>query len=202
MTRVDLFTTIHKGIRALLFDAATEAARVDVRSNFAVDALAERVERMLGFVEEHAQHEDAEIQPLLRTVDPAVANLLLAEHRELEAAHHEVCRAVRRLGLAPPSGRRSQGQELLRLLNHLTAKQLLHMNYEETVINAVLWGGFGDPELEEARARIHRRVKADRLAEWGAVLAPVLDPPERALVLGEEIELESGDLVRELSSVT
>ena len=179
MMRVDLFTTIHNGLRSLLFETATEAARVDLASDEAVDALAEHVERALGFLHEHAQVEDAEIVPLLRRVDPGVAAKLTADHLELEATQSEVCRAMRSVAMTVATDRGPRGRVLVRLLNVLTARHLLHMEEEETLGNAVLWGSFGDPELHEVRRRMYVRTPPERRKQWQLLLSLVRDPREQ-----------------------
>ncbi len=194
MMRVDLFATIHKALRSVLFETVMEAGRVDLASDQAVDALAELVERMFGFLHEHAQHEDAEVLPLVRRVEPRIAEELSAEHLELEATQNEICRTMRTLAMTVAADRGPSGKELLRLLNVLTAKHLMHMDREETLGNAVLWGGYGDPELHAIRARIEARIKPERNKEWGAIIAPVLDPKERALMaVHEPVEVQSSD---------
>jgi hypothetical protein len=182
MNRVDLFTTIHKGLRALLFEAALEAARVDLSATCEVDALAGRIERMLGFLDEHARLEDAEIVPALRLVDPVLAATLAAEHCTHPSVHAAVERATRALTLAPEGERGIAGKHLMRVVNQLVSMQLLHMNHEETVVNAVLWGAFGDAELLAMRGRSLERLSEHRHAEWCAVLVPVVDPTERRVL--------------------
>ena len=192
--RVDLFTPIHKGLRSLLFGTAMEAARIDFASDQEVDALSEIVERTLGFLHEHAHLEDAEVLPLLRHIDPALAANLYAGHLELEAAENELGRAMRSVAMAAAADRRPSGLELGRLLNVLTAKHLLHMAQEETLGNAVLRGTFGDPELHDVRRRMFARTSLERRKEWLAILAPMLDPTERALMaIREPVEVDSAD---------
>ncbi len=186
--RVDLFTTIHKGVRALLFDAALEAARVDLSHACAVDRLVERVERLLGFLDEHARHEDTEIIPIVQRYDPKLAATLTAEHISQDAVHHAVERAARALALAPDGDRRPAATALSRMLNQLVSLHLIHMNHEETVVNAVLWGALGDPDLVAIRERIVGGIPSERYSQWRDVLAPALDPAERALVIGGAVE--------------
>lgn len=185
--RVDLFTTIHKGLRSLLFEAALDTARVDLSSTCEVDKLVARIERMLGFLEEHARLEDGEIVTALRLVDPTLASTLAAEHHTHPSVHAATGRAARALALAPEGERGEAGKHLLRVVNQLVSMHLLHMNHEETVVNAVLWGAFGDGELLAMRARIAERIPGPRHAEWRAVLVPAVDPAER-LVLGGAVE--------------
>lgn len=184
MNRVDLFTTIHKGIRALLFEAALDTARVDLSITCEVDELVAKIERMLGFLEEHARLEDAEIVPAVRVVDPVLAATLAAEHQTHPSVHAAVERAARSLALAPEGERVYAGKHLMRVVNQLVSMQLLHMNHEETVVNAVLWGAYGDAELVAMRNRTVARIPDARHAEWRAVLAPAVDPAERLVLAG------------------
>jgi len=182
--RVDLFTTIHKAIRADLFDLAREAARCDLRSTEDVDALVAHVERTVGYLEEHAHHEDNHILGAVRTVAPELAASLAQDHRALDVVAIEVERAAHALATAGAAERPAAGAQLARLVNHLVAVQLVHMNREETEVNDALWGSLGDPELAEIRGRILGGIPAERMVEWRALMAPALSPVERAAVIG------------------
>ena len=179
--RVDLFSTIHKGIRALLFELAVDAARADVTSTSAVDALADKVERVLGFLDEHAGLEDRFVIPELRALDPDLADELARDHRALDAVQTEVGLAADAISLADLSQRPLAGAQLCRVINHLVAVQLLHMNREETEINAILWAGRDDAALAALRARMAGSLPRERIAEWMAIVTTALNPTEIAM---------------------
>jgi hypothetical protein len=187
VTRVDLFTMIHKGLRALLFDLAREAARVDPTSNQAVDGLVARLERALGFLTEHAALEDAHVLAALRAVDEGLAGELASDHRSLEVVQLEVERAADALALAQLSARPAAAAHLGRLINHLVAVQLIHMNREETEVSARLWAGYSDDELIGLRTRLRDAIPADRYAEWMRIVGPALNPVEHRLVIGSAV---------------
>jgi len=182
--RVDMFTTIHKGVRAMLFELAVEAARVDLRDDAAVAGLVARVTRTCTFLDEHAHHEDVHIVPALRRATPEVATALDVEHRMLETIQAEVTRVAGVLATAPVVERGAIGGQLVRLLNRLIAAQLAHMGREETDANEALWGAFTDPELAAIREGLIGTIPPARYAEWRELLAPALNPIERGLVLG------------------
>ncbi len=184
MRRVDLFTVIHKGIRWELFELAREAARIDLTSTHAVDGLVARIERTLGFLDEHAGLEDAIAFVALRALAPGLADELAAEHRALEVVQLEVERAADALALAQLSARPDAGAHLARCINHLVAVQLIHMNREETEVNATLWAGLPDADLMALRNRAKDSLASERQAEWMKIVAPALDPVERRLVIG------------------
>lgn len=187
MIRVDLFTLIHKGVRALLFDISTEAARIDLRSDIAVDGMLEQITRALGFLDEHAHHEDTHVLPVLRAVAPDLANSLGVDHRVLDAIQTEVECAAEKLAAAQPADRGPLGAQLVRLLNRLTAAHLTHMGREETEASSALWAALDDTELAAVRARLVGSIPTARYAEWMQMIAPALNPVERSLVVGAPV---------------
>jgi hypothetical protein len=177
-----MFTTIHKGLRALLFDAAAESGRVDVTVTSEIDALVARIECALAFLEEHAEVEDRHLLPALRTVAPELAASLAAEHRALDDLQHEVERAGDALLAAAPPERAGAVAALARAFHRLLAAHLGHMGREETEANAALWAALDDGELLAIRGRVVRSLGPERHAEWIAMIRPALSPQERQVV--------------------
>lgn len=177
--RLDLFTTIHKGLRSMLFDLGTDAARIDLTSHIAVDLLVERILRALAFLDEHARHEDAHIFPAVRAADPELARQLGNDHLVIEAVQTEIEMCAETLAVAPADERRPIGAQLMRLLNRLIAQHLAHMGREETEANDALWAAHSDDELVALRARLVGGIPPDRYQEWMHMIAPALDPVER-----------------------
>jgi hypothetical protein len=182
--RVDLYTTIHKGIRALLFDVTAAAARLDASRDEDVDDLVDRVERLLRFLDEHAEHEDAEVLPAVRRVAPAIEAGLAADHRALDGLQQQVGIAAEALAVADGDERPALAADLCRRLNQLTAAHLSHMHREETEANPALWAGFGDEELLAIQLRIIGDIAPDRFEEWMTFVLPALSPAERAQMAG------------------
>jgi hypothetical protein len=180
--RVDLYTVIHKGIRAMLFDLAASAARLDCERAPDVDLFVSRVERALGFLEEHAEKEDKNLLPVLQTIAPEVEATLAAEHHALDALQERVAAAAYALATAEPSGQSSAAAHLCRLINQLTSAHLGHMNREETEANQALWAAFDDLQLMAIQARIIGSITPVRLAEWMEFVIPALNPVERRVM--------------------
>ena len=185
--RVDLFTTVHKGIRALLFDISTEAARIDLASCIAVDGLADRIHQLIAFLDEHAHHEDLHVVPAVALVAPDLARSLGVEHLALDALQVEVQITADGLACADVDGRMIVGAQLSRAINRLIAAHLSHMHREETEVNAVLWAAYADADLAGIRARLVGSIPTDRYAEWMLMIAPALSPVERSLVVGAAV---------------
>jgi len=182
--RVDLFTMIHKGLRALLFQAAAEASRLDVTSAAEVDALVARLESTLAFLDEHAAHEDRHVLPALRTVAPGLAAALASDHRVLDALQLEVELGTEALLAATPAVRPAVAAELARHVLRLTAAHLAHMGREETEGNQALWDALDDGELVAIRGRITGSIGPERHAAWMDMIRPALTPFEQSLIAG------------------
>jgi hypothetical protein len=178
--RVDLFTLIHKGLRAQLFDLALEVGRVDVTSVAAIDGVVAHVEATLDFLDEHGGHEDAHVFPALRTVAPDVFALLAADHRALDALHLEVGHAADALAAAAATDERvPAAAHLARMVNAMIAQHLAHMHREETAANAALQVALCDEELAAIRARIVGTIPSARYAEWRSMMRSALSPQEQ-----------------------
>jgi hypothetical protein len=180
--RIDLFTTIHKGLRAMLFDLATDAARIDLTSNIAVDLLVERILRAVDFFDEHARHEDTHVFPAIRAAAPELAHQLASEHLILEAVQAEVEACAESLAEASADERWPIGAQLVRLLNRLIIQHLAHMGREETEANEALWAAHSDDELLALQMRLVNGIAPARFQEWMIMISPALDPLERSHV--------------------
>jgi hypothetical protein len=182
--RPDFFTAIHKGVRSMLFELSLEAARLDTSSLAAVDELAERVERTLSFLEEHAEHEDNHVLPALRTIAPELATRLAADHRALDARHHAITRAAEELAVTPEPSRPVAAADLARMIDELVALHLSHMQREEIEANTALWAALDDEELFAIRGRIVSNIPTERYVEWMKFVLPALSPAERRAMTG------------------
>lgn len=180
--RIDLYTTIHKGLRSLLFEAIAAAARLDLGSSESADLLLSRVEELLEFLEEHAEHEDRHVLPTLRTVAPELEASLAAEHRTLDLLQLEVAAALASFASADPSLRPAAVGELCRSLNQLAAAHLAHMHREETEAMRALWNALDDAELAAVQGRIIGSIAPVRMSQWMELVLPTLNSLERAMM--------------------
>ncbi len=178
-TRFDLFTPVHKALRAALFDAMQQVARCDFALAPEAAAVAAALLRLSGFLSEHADHEDREILPEVARLSGELAADLQAAHARVGGLEHEVVRLAERLEGAPPVERLSLGRRLHDALGTLVAEQLLHMRREETEVNRLLWAHRTDAELVELHGRVVAAIPPARMQEWFALLLPAVNGPER-----------------------
>jgi len=189
MDRYDLYSNAHKGIRSQLFEAAalvacTDLASPDLTNTEECTRVRASLERLLGFLEEHAAHEDAILHPELARLAPELATELAGAHARLEGLQGEVARLAGRLTGAAPEERRALGRRLHEKLNQLVAEHLVHMAREECEANRMLWAHRTDAELIALHRRLVASVPPPRQAEWFAIMLPAMNPSERAALVG------------------
>jgi hypothetical protein len=180
MQRVDLFGSIHKGLRAALCETATLLARTGFEDAAASATAAASVNALLGFLEEHAGHEDAVVLPVLALHSPELAAELRSDHARVEGLQEEAGAIAARLELASPAERVSLGARLHERVWLLLAEHAKHMQVEESRANRVLHANLTDGELLALHGRIVGSIAPARMGEWFEILLPALAPVERS----------------------
>jgi hypothetical protein len=183
MTRHDLYGTIHKAIRAALFEGAARVARTDFARREEALAAAAGTRRMLRFLHGHAAHEEEEILPALERHAPELSSALHDQHSRIEGLEREIEGLLARLGEAFEAERASLGLRLHQRLGRLVAEHLLHMEVEEQQASRILWAHLTDEELVAIEGRIVGAIPPAELAEWLALMLPALSVPEGAETL-------------------
>jgi hypothetical protein len=173
--RHDLYTAVHKGLRARLFDTAS---RIEA-CNFADPAMRketlDHVHATLALLDEHAQHEDEFIVPRIKDANPVLARRLDDAHVLVHQSGKAVERLVLAIEVADADVAVGRGPELCHAFNVLVSQQLHHLNDEETLANAALWQAFSDEQLIELHGTLQAAVAPQRFAEWMALMLPALN---------------------------
>lgn len=179
MATFDLYSSVHKGLRTLLYGAATRIARTDFDDDGQARAATAELRRTLGFLHEHAEHEDREILPLLREKNPWTAEEFQGDHARLEGLHRDIEALLSRIDTTNGAEREALGRRLAERANRLVAEHIHHMEREERSGNRVLWAHCSDDELHAAHERIVTSIGLERLTQWAEFLLPALNRAER-----------------------
>lgn len=197
MRRMDMFTSVHKGLRSVLFDTARRVARNDFRDTTSAQRTAAAVQRLIGLLAEHADHEDRLVFPEVERLNAVVFAELHGDHVRVDGLQREVEQLAARLPQANEDERLSLGQRLHERMNRLVAEHLLHMDREETTANRILWAHRTDAELRSLHGSILRSIPPARMKEWAEIMLPALSPEERApLLAGLHEILSAGEIER------
>jgi len=201
MPHVDLFTTIHKSLRAMIFVRGRRLQPVDWSAADGAATLGCLV-TTLGMLTEHHGHEETYVFPAVRAFEPGMIDEFEAEHREIERllAHVDAALAATRAA-SDASAAKEAGGELSRRFNELAAYYLGHLAREEVTLLPATQAHFGDEELLAMRAQIMASMTPERYAEWLAWMLPALNLDELGGMLAGAKATAPPPALQELTSI-
>jgi len=183
--RFDLYSPIHKGIRAFMASTLEAAGRMDWTDAQDVATNLQEVRSLLGFLRSHLHHENQFLHPALEARRPGSACRTAAEHvdhgRALEALEAAILAVERAAGAA----RAQAAQQLYRELALLVADNIEHMQVEETENNAALWAAYSDAELVALHEALLATISPAEMSVAMRWMVPAMAPAERAGLLAE-----------------
>jgi hypothetical protein len=183
--RFDLYSGIHKALRAMMADTLLALGRMDPADDAEVAQVTERVLQLLGFCGSHLAHENAFVHPAIEARAAGASERIAHEHEEHERHIAELSRQAAQLQLAPAAGRGAAAQSLYRELALFIAGNFQHMHVEETAHNAVLWARYTDAELAALHDALVSSIPPDEMMQVARWLVPSMNAPERALMLAD-----------------
>jgi hypothetical protein len=131
----DLYTLAHKSLRQAVSSTAVMLGAAEPDGMAAVVAPTSAVIRELL---DHASHEDEYIEPVLERFLPDVALEIAEQHahltRAIDAAHRQLEGLANEPTVAPGGP-----LALYRSFQRMAATNLVHLDYEETVVMPALW---------------------------------------------------------------
>jgi hypothetical protein len=179
MDRLDLFTPLHKGLRAALFDAVRAVARADFRVDAEARAALDAVERALAFLAEQAAHADAVLWPEIVSLGPELGASLRSDRVRVAGVEKKCAELAARSAEASGVARLALARRLHATLALLAAEHLVHMDRLETQANRLLWAHRTDEELRGIEGRVAARTPPGRMADWLALIVASCSAPER-----------------------
>jgi hypothetical protein len=184
--RVDLYTGIHKGLRAMMADTLVAVGRMDPSDTAELTSVTGRVLELLDFCAMHIAHENSFVHVAIEANASGGSEVVAREHRKHLQHIETIKTAVAALWSTPDT--RDISIEVLVLYRDLAlfvAENFQHMHGEETTLNAMLWARYTDSELVE----IHNNLLASILPSdmmfilrW---MVPYLNPAERVAMLAD-----------------
>jgi hypothetical protein len=181
--RVDMYTLVHKGIRAFMGATLDAVGRVDVNDREELDAALAEVRSLGKFLRAHLHHENQFVHPALEARLPGGARRTAGDHVEHERALERLEALVLGVQSADDAARAGAVLALYRELALFTAENLEHMHHEETENNAALWAAYGDEELERIHEAMLGSIKPEIFALGIRWMLPAMTPAERAALL-------------------
>jgi hypothetical protein len=181
--RVDLYSGIHKAIRALMGDALVAVGRMDCDDGLDMARATERVMELLDFCSMHLEKENRFVHAAMEARAPGAAETIAHEHEEHAKEIAALASTVSALRGAPDGQRFAVQQELYAELSIFIAQNFRHMRVEETAHNAVLWARYTDAELQGIHDSIVASIPPEKMLFTARWLVPAMSPRERAGLL-------------------
>jgi hypothetical protein len=181
---LDLYRDIHKAIRTELFAVVTEAASLDPSQGVARAALAAHVREIVALLDDHAEHEDATIQPVLERELPDLAATIAGDHEAFEARTEAlVAMAEDAASLdAPDPGFRVHRLHLA--VASFTGAYLEHQDVEERMVMPALEEAVGVEAVVGIHQAILASIPPQDMAKSLALMLPAMNVDGRTELLG------------------
>jgi len=161
--RFNGFSMIHKALRSMLYDAAQSLQHADFTDTAHTEQALTKVAMIVDLFDDHADHEDNNILPLIKDYHPALAEAFEQEHVTDKALSNELKNGIARYKAAEtPMERIKAGSKLFYTFNDFIAFNLTHMNREETVLNETLWANYSDMEIGMVNQKISASVPPEK----------------------------------------
>jgi hypothetical protein len=183
--RLDLYSGIHKALRAAMSDALLTLGRCDPQDGTDLSAMGTTLRELLHFCEQHVAHENRFMHPAIHARAPGVSDDAADEHHgHLE--HIAMLRAELDALLAcAPDGRDAAALALYRRLSLFVAENLEHMLIEETRHNTALWAHYSDGELAALHDALIASIPPAEMMATLRWLVPFMAHGERCALLAD-----------------
>ena len=153
--RYNTFYQVHKALRAMLYDTATELQRTDFNNEREVTSLLANITTVVDVFDKHAYNEDHFVFSAIEQYEPSVVDAFEQEH----VKDHELSTQLRTLinvyrSLETDEERIQLGSALRKAFVDFLAFNLVHMAKEEDIINNLLWRYYTDDEIRAIEKQI------------------------------------------------
>jgi hypothetical protein len=153
--RYNTFYQVHKALRAMLYETASELQRTDFNSEEEVTSLLANITTVVDVFDKHAYNEDHFVFPAVEQYEPSVIDSFEQEH----VRDHELSTQIRTLiniysSLKADEERIQLGSALRKAFVDFLAFNLVHMAKEEDIINNLLWRYYTDDQIRAIEKQI------------------------------------------------
>ena len=183
--RFDLYTVIHKALRAFMADTLLAVGRMDAGDDLELAQVTDRVLQLLDTCRGHIQHENDFVHAAIEARAPGASEAVAHEHAEHEQHIAQLAAHVAALRGAAPAFRPAAAARLYGALALFIADNFRHMDVEETAHNALLWARYTDAELVTLHDRLVGSIAPAEMLLVMRWMVPFMNPMERMHVLGD-----------------
>lgn len=183
--RFDMYSGIHKAMRAYMADTLLAVGRMDCDDALELAQVTQRVLELLGACASHLKHENDFIHVAIEARASGGSDAIAHEHEDHLAHIARLGNLVAALRGAAPAARAEGAQRLYRELALFAADNFWHMQVEETAHNAVLWSRYTDAELVAIHDALVASIPPGEMMAIARWLVPFMNPAERVGLLSD-----------------
>lgn len=184
--RLDLYTEVHKGLRAALFEVSRLTGQVDWGDTDRVEDLRQTWTGLVELLRAHVAHERDIVHPLLDLRLPGVAHALDADHELQEALLDDLELSLERLlDVNDQVLRQAMGLEFYRVISRFIGLYLPHLDREEAQIMPSLWEVAQPGELAQVLSMTIGSMSLELLLAYVDEMLPAMNHHERHAFLTE-----------------
>lgn len=177
--RVDMYSGIHKALRALMADTLLAVGRMDVDDTLETAHVTQRVLELLDFCGNHLKHENDFVHKAIEARAPGASEQIAHEHDDHLRHIAQLADRVRALRDCDAAQKAEEATALYRELALFIAENFQHMHVEETAHNAVLWARYTDAELMAIHDALVASIPPEEMMFTARWLVPFMNPRER-----------------------
>lgn len=183
--RHDFYGSIHKGLRLGSSRLLVALGCADWNDGPASDELLEQLRAHLILAAKHLEHEDGEINVILRDMASGLGARLDHDHDDHRAAFEGLDLAIAEVEQAQGDERRRAGHRLYLRFSRHVGEDFLHMAREEEEALPRFHDMFDDAELEAIHNRIKASIPLDRLVAYFRLILAGANPQERVMLMAD-----------------
>lgn len=178
--RYDIYSEIHKALRAIMGDTLAKVGRLDSQDAQEVATVLQQTSDLLRMCRSHLEHENQFIHPALEARRPASSHATADDHVGHDLALRNLWLDLEAVSSTTAEDRDLAVKRLYRDLSVFVAENLQHMDREERENNSVLWAGYSDEELAGIEKALVASLQPDEMSLTISWMIPALTPRERA----------------------
>jgi hypothetical protein len=183
--RFDMYSGIHKALRAFMADTLLALGRMDPVDEADVEQATGRVLELVAVCAGHLQHENEFVHAAIEARAPGASAAVGHEHEDHLKHIAKLADLVAVLRAAGPESRGSAAMRLYRELALFIAENFEHMHVEETAHNAVLWARYTDAELVAIHDALVASIPPQEMMAIARWLVPFQAPRDRVHLLAD-----------------
>lgn len=170
MQRYDVFESVHKGLKALLYDTALLLQHADFSKEEPFEAVTEAIKEAVHLLEEHIQTEAKFIVPLILDFEPGIADQFIKDQQQALNLSAQLKNALSNF----------VSEQTLKSDNHagkvLSCRYMEFMLFqinlmvkEEELLNKILWKYFSDKHIAQLQKEMLQNnclTLSEKLTRW------------------------------------